>query len=356
MATITLENIGKKFNDQLVLSGIDLSIDEGEFVVFVGPSGCGKTTLLRLIAGLEDVTSGKILIGSEDVTWIEAKNRGVGMVFQNYALYPHLTVKQNLAYPLNILKFSKPDKEQRINEVAQMLEIQSLLKRKPAELSGGQRQRVAIGRALARRPDIFLFDEPLSNLDARLREQMRLEIAELHKELGRTTIYVTHDQHEAMTLGDRLVIMNEGKIIQEGKPFDLYTNPRTLFVAKFTGSPSMNLVSGELSSQNHFESVLGRIVLTNVLKTTEKKLYMGIRPEEVQLKKLKDNQTSTNITGKVTGVEQLGREVHLVVTVNGEKLRVVSGQSEWEAGEQVEITLPEEKLLWFSRETEQRLF
>jgi multiple sugar transport system ATP-binding protein len=356
MATITLENIGKKFNDQLVLSEIDLSIDEGEFVVFVGPSGCGKTTLLRLIAGLEDVTSGKILIGSEDVTWIEAKNRGVGMVFQNYALYPHLTVKQNLAYPLNILKFSKPDKEQRINEVAQMLEIQSLLKRKPAELSGGQRQRVAIGRALARRPDIFLFDEPLSNLDARLREQMRLEIAELHKELGRTTIYVTHDQHEAMTLGDRLVIMNEGKIIQEGKPFDLYTNPRTLFVAKFTGSPSMNLVSGELSGQNHFESVLGRIDLTNALKTTEKSLYMGIRPEEVQLKKLKDNQTSTNINGKVTGVEQLGREVHLVVTVNNEKLRVVSGQSEWEVGEQVEITLPEEQLLWFSKETEQRLF
>jgi multiple sugar transport system ATP-binding protein len=250
MASLTLRNIKKSFGPVHVIPGVDLEIDDGEFVVFVGPSGCGKSTLLRLIAGLEDTSSGDILIDQNSVTDIPAADRGVAMVFQSYALYPHMTVRQNLSFGLENIRMAKAEIEQRVSNAAQLLQIEKLLERRPKQLSGGQRQRVAIGRAITRDPKIFLFDEPLSNLDAELRVLMRLEITKLHKRLGNTMIYVTHDQIEAMTMADKIVVLRGGLIEQVGAPLDLYNNPRNKFVAGFIGSPRMNFVEGKLSSSD----------------------------------------------------------------------------------------------------------
>ncbi|QKV18524.1 ABC transporter ATP-binding protein [Oricola thermophila] len=248
MADVELKNLKKSFGKVDVIHGVDLSIKSGEFAVFVGPSGCGKSTLLRLVAGLEEATSGTISIGDVDVTRVEPADRGVAMVFQSYALYPHMTVEENMGFGLRMTGTDRTVIQERVSKAAQILHLEQLLARKPKQLSGGQRQRVAIGRAIVREPKVFLFDEPLSNLDAELRVQMRLEIARLHGELGATMIYVTHDQVEAMTLADKIVVLNAGRIEQVGAPLDLYNNPHNIFVAGFIGSPKMNFLAGVVKS------------------------------------------------------------------------------------------------------------
>ena len=248
MADLQLRGINKSFGAVQVITDVDLEIGDGEFVVFVGPSGCGKSTLLRTISGLEEPTSGQVFIGGEDVTDFDPGERGVAMVFQSYALYPHMTVEENLGFGLRMGGMPRADVARRVEEAARMLELQELMDRKPRQLSGGQRQRVAIGRAIVRQPKAFLFDEPLSNLDAELRVQMRIEIAKLHQNLGATMVYVTHDQVEAMTLADKIVVLRKGRIEQQGSPISLYDDPDNIFVAGFIGSPRMNLLQGRIAS------------------------------------------------------------------------------------------------------------
>lgn len=243
MATIELEKLVKRYGKVEAVRAIDLQIKDGEFVVFVGPSGCGKSTTLRMIAGLEDISGGHLKIGGEVVNERDPKQRNIAMVFQNYAIYPHMTVRQNIGFGLYTSKLSKAEKDKRIEETGKALGLEPYLDRRPAALSGGQRQRVAIGRAMVRNPSAFLFDEPLSNLDAQLRAQMRIEIKRLHQRLKTTTVYVTHDQVEAMTMADRIVVMRDGRILQTGTPTELYENPTDVFTARFIGSPSMNLIS-----------------------------------------------------------------------------------------------------------------
>jgi lactose/L-arabinose transport system ATP-binding protein len=250
MASVELQNVSKSYGTVQVIEGLDLKIEDGAFTVFVGPSGCGKSTLLRMIAGLEVITGGDVEIGGKRVNDADPIERGVAMVFQNYALYPHMTVEQNIGFSLRMAKFGKAEIANRVNAAAQTLQIEPLLKRRPAQLSGGQRQRVAIGRAIVRDPEVFLFDEPLSNLDAELRVSMRVEIAKLHQQLGSTMIYVTHDQTEAMTLADQIVVLRDGRIEQAGTPVELYDNPDNLFVAGFIGSPRMNFLKGTLAAGN----------------------------------------------------------------------------------------------------------
>jgi sn-glycerol 3-phosphate transport system ATP-binding protein len=248
MAQVTLRGVKKTYDNKVaVIHGIDMEIADGEFIVIVGPSGCGKSTLLRMVAGLEKISGGEVSIGKRMVNHLEPKDRDIAMVFQNYALYPHMTVFDNMAYGLKIRKFAKPEIDLRVRKAARMLELEALLQRRPRQLSGGQRQRVAMGRALVREPAVFLFDEPLSNLDAKLRVQMRLEIKRLQRELAVTSIYVTHDQVEAMTLADRLIVMNAGIAEQIGTPMDVYDRPASVFVAGFIGSPAMNFLAGKVS-------------------------------------------------------------------------------------------------------------
>src|SRR5712664_1739721 len=249
MAQVTLRRLIKKYDDTFAVRGIDLDIADKEFVVLVGPSGCGKSTTLRMIAGLEDVSEGEVLIGGEEVTDVPPKDRNIAMVFQNYALYPHMSVYENMSFGLRLKKFPRDEIARRVENAARILGIGELLQRKPRQLSGGQRQRVAMGRAIVRDPKVFLFDEPLSNLDAQLRVQMRVEIKRLQQELGTTSLYVTHDQVEAMTLADRLVVMNAGNVDQIGRQLDLYHSPATKFVAGFIGSPAMNLLAGQLDGR-----------------------------------------------------------------------------------------------------------
>lgn len=278
MATVSLKSVRKSFGAIEVIHGVDIDIMEGEFIVIVGPSGCGKSTLLRMVAGLETVSSGEVEINGLGVNEKEPMDRNIAMVFQNYALYPHMSVFDNMAYGLKIAKTPKAEIEDRVQVAAKLLQLEPYLKRKPRELSGGQRQRVAMGRAIVRKPDVFLFDEPLSNLDAKLRVQMRLEIKALQKKLGITSLYVTHDQVEAMTLADRMIVMNEGVAEQIGKPLDVYERPATLFAAQFVGSPSMNVLPGIANN--------GTITLDGgaIVKTEEKiegPVMVGIRPEHL---------------------------------------------------------------------------
>jgi lactose/L-arabinose transport system ATP-binding protein len=281
MSAIALKQVRKSYGATKVIHGIDLGIEEGEFCVFVGPSGCGKSTLLRMIAGLEDITDGTVEIGSTVVNDIEPSARGLAMVFQSYALYPHMTVKGNMSFGLRMTGTSKAETEARVLAAARILQLDSLLDRKPGQLSGGQRQRVAIGRAIVRQPKAFLFDEPLSNLDAELRVAMRVEIAKLHRELGSTMIYVTHDQVEAMTLADKIVVLRAGLVEQVGSPNELYTNPDNLFVAGFIGSPRMNL----LAAQSDGETIsLGNLRFKPTLAGALPKgpVTIGIRPEQFE--------------------------------------------------------------------------
>ena len=289
MATLTLDNVKKTFGKTEVIHGVSVDVADGEFIVIVGPSGCGKSTLLRMVAGLETVTSGNVLIGGRQVNDVEPMDRDIAMVFQNYALYPHMSVFDNMAYGLKIAKTPRAEIEERVQNAANLLQLEPYLTRKPRELSGGQRQRVAMGRAIVRKPAVFLFDEPLSNLDAKLRVQMRLEIKSLQRELGVTALYVTHDQVEAMTLADRMIVMNDGRADQIGAPLDVYANPQTAFVAGFIGSPPTNFLDA---------SLLGGNVETH---------RIGIRPEHLRL------TGNGRLTATVGYAEALGAEtlVHL---------------------------------------------
>ncbi|MDT8446309.1 MAG: sn-glycerol-3-phosphate ABC transporter ATP-binding protein UgpC [bacterium] len=350
MSTIEIKAVAKRFGDTPILHGADLSIHSGEFMVFVGPSGCGKTTLLRLIAGLEEVSSGQIEIGGKDVTHLEPKNRGVAMVFQNYALYPHMTVRGNLEYPLKILKLGKAQRNAKIEEVARMLEIEPLLGRKPGQLSGGQRQRVAIGRALVREPLVFLFDEPLSNLDARLREQMRQEIGKLHRRLGRTSLYVTHDQAEAMTLADRLAVMNAGDVLQVGPPLELYQNPNCLFVAQFLGHPPLGVLRGKAEGTS-FSGDWGSFTLSPERSGL---LTLGIRPEKLSLKA--PAKPHIELQGQVTFFEHLGREVHAELELApGERLWMVLEEQNLTVGQALTVYAAETDLLFFDTASGKRV-
>jgi ABC-type sugar transport system ATPase subunit len=291
MTSVVLEKVRKSFGSLEVMKGVDLTVDAGEFCVFVGPSGCGKSTLLRIISGLETQTSGKVFIDSKDVTDAEPSKRGIAMVFQSYALYPHLTVAENIGFGLSLARRPKAEIAERVKQTADILQLSHLLDRKPKALSGGQRQRVAIGRAIVRNPKVFLFDEPLSNLDASLRSQMRIELTELHAKLGATMIYVTHDQVEAMTMADKIVVVNGGAIEQVGTPMALYNNPATPFVAGFIGSPKMNLFEAEIAAREGC------------------RIY-GIRPEHIAL-----SSTEGKWQGKVRHIERLGADtvIHLDV-------------------------------------------
>ncbi|MHA6691083.1 ABC transporter ATP-binding protein [Devosia sp. A449] len=318
MGSISLKNVNKSFGEIQVIPDISLEIKDGEFVVFVGPSGCGKSTLLRLIAGLEDTTSGTILLDGEDMTKAPPARRGLAMVFQSYALYPHMSVRDNIAFPLKMAKVPKEIIAQKVDYAARTLNLSSYLDRRPRALSGGQRQRVAIGRAIVREPKAFLFDEPLSNLDAALRVNMRLEITELHQQLKTTMVYVTHDQVEAMTMADRIVVLNAGKVEQFGSPLDLYKKPANRFVAGFIGSPRMNFVDGPEAARHNAHSI-------------------GVRPEHF---KLATTATRGAWKGKVGVAEQLGSDTFLHVHVEGLGLMTIrtDGDQTFNHGDDVYLT------------------
>jgi multiple sugar transport system ATP-binding protein len=320
MGRITLEGVQKSFGPVHIIKGADLDIPDGAFVVFVGPSGCGKTTLLRLIAGLEDVTDGKILIDGKNVVDVPPAKRGLSMVFQSYALYPHMSVRGNIAFGLKMAGLPKDEINRKVEEAAATLNLTPYLDRKPRELSGGQRQRVAIGRAIVREPKAFLFDEPLSNLDAALRVQMRLEVTRLQKQLATTAIYVTHDQVEAMTMADKIVVLNAGKIEQYGSPIELYQRPANLFVAGFIGSPKMNFITGDVAGQHNAATI-------------------GVRPEHFDVDGGGQGSTDQGWPGKVMVAEHLGSDTFLYVDAGpvGTLTARCEGEKGVKAGDQITL-------------------
>ncbi|MCR4265361.1 ABC transporter ATP-binding protein [Nitratireductor sp. ZSWI3] len=334
MATLSLRNLVKTYGKVEVLHGISLDVADGEFVVFVGPSGCGKSTTLRMIAGLEEVSGGEIRIGERLVNDLEPKDRDIAMVFQNYAIYPHMSVRKNIGFGLRTAKMPKADKEKRIEEVAAILGMGDLLERRPNQLSGGQRQRVAIGRAMVRDPAVFLFDEPLSNLDAQLRTQMRLEIKKLHQRVGNTIIFVTHDQVEAMTMADRIVIMKDGYIQQVGTPLEVYHKPANTFVAQFIGAPSMNMLPGTWTGGGvRLADGLG-IELPRRNATEGAEVVLGLRPDDLLVTDRKGL-----FSGTVNIVEPLGADTLVYVGVNGhEVIAKASGREPPQPGQTVELT------------------
>jgi multiple sugar transport system ATP-binding protein len=317
MASVTLQELSKRFDKVTAVNQINLEIPDKEFVVFVGPSGCGKTTTLRMIAGLEETSDGTILIGERVVNDVPPKDRNIAMVFQNYALYPHMDVYKNMAFGLKLRRTPKPEIDRRVREAARILGIEELLDRKPRQLSGGQRQRVAVGRAIVRQPEVFLFDEPLSNLDAKLRVQMRSELIKLHYQLEATMIYVTHDQVEAMTMGDRIVIMNNGEIQQVGAPMEVYDQPINMFVAGFIGSPAMNFFQGKLTAQNSdlfvdlgkFTMKLPKSQINRFGNHVNQRVVFGIRPENISDREEAGEHQQERVPAKVNVVEPLGSEV-----------------------------------------------
>jgi ABC-type sugar transport system ATPase subunit len=338
---LCLRDIRKSFGAVDVIHGVDLEIAEGEFVVFVGPSGCGKSTLLRLIAGLEDVTSGDIMVAGRRVNDVPASERGLSMVFQSYALYPHMSVRSNLSFGLENLRMPRAEIDSRVDAAARMLQIDALMERRPGQLSGGQRQRVAIGRAIVREPVIFLFDEPLSNLDAELRVQMRVEISHLHSQLGNTMIYVTHDQVEAMTMADRIVVLRGGRIEQVGRPLDLYNHPANRFVAGFIGAPQMNFLGGVTDGGDAIRLDAGKIKTVHFAQPAPSgmRVQVGIRPEAIRVAL----DGAGEMQGTVRSFEQLGAITYIYSELsNGEKLTVqVPEQVPLSRGQVIGITLPE---------------
>ena len=345
MATVTLRNARKSFGDVHIIKGVDLDIADGEFCVFVGPSGCGKSTLLRMIAGLEDITSGSLQIGGREMRDVEPADRGVAMVFQSYALYPHMTVKDNIGFGLRMTGHDRADIERRTQRAADMLQLGPLLARKPSQLSGGQRQRVAIGRAIVREPDVFLFDEPLSNLDAALRVQMRIEIGKLHQDLGATMIYVTHDQVEAMTMADKIVVLNGGIIEQVGSPLELYHRPSNLFVAGFIGSPKMNFIKAEAApgKAGRIEVQLpGGAKLSlpghGATVTQSQPVTLGIRPEHLNA----GGKADATLAAKVRLAEYLGSETMFYASLaDGSDIAVkAGGLAKASPGAALEVGIP----------------
>ena len=349
MATIQLENLVKAYGEVEVLHKVNGEIKDGELVVVVGPSGCGKSTLLRMIAGLETVTSGNVSIGARVVNDLEPAERDIAMVFQNYALYPHMSVRQNMAYGLKIRRINQQEIERRVNQAAEILSIEEYLDRKPRQLSGGQRQRVAMGRAIVRDPQVFLFDEPLSNLDAKLRVQMRLEIRKLQQRLNVTSIYVTHDQVEAMTLGDRLMVLNDGVVEQFGTPIELYDKPETKFVAGFIGSPSMNFIP---ASSQKGSLILGNGTKISKFKDNHKELTVGIRPEHLKTNKKGQVRVSVQM------VEQLGANslVHGVLEKTNIDFSVsIPGHITADAGSVMAFDVNRDNIHIFHADTGQRI-
>ena len=376
MSEIALRNVCKQFDSEHYgIKDFNLDIHDKEFVIFVGPSGCGKSTTLRIIAGLEEITDGELWIDGELSNYLEPKERGMSMVFQNYALYPNMTVYGNMAYALKIRKMPKDEIDKKVHEVAKILEIEQLLDRKPAALSGGQKQRVAIGSAIIRKPKAFLMDEPLSNLDAKLRAQMRVELVKLHKQLDTTIIYVTHDQTEAMTLGTKIVVMKDGLIQQVGAPQSIYDNPVNLFVAGFLGSPSMNFFQCTVKAEENNRTAL----LLDDAKTV-KKVYLdgtrgkqiadryngrhvilGIRPEDIyeleEAKKLGIENDSVDVDEPVVNREKLGAEVILYFDEQGKTLAVrLNPENQTKVGEKVSLYFDMDKAHVFDPETEENLF
>ncbi len=357
MANLLLSGLRKSYGDIQVIPGIDLEIRDGEFMVFVGPSGCGKSTLLRCIAGLEEITSGELRIGSEVVNEVPPSKRGIAMVFQSYALYPHMSVAENMAFGLRLAGFSKEEMKTAVDRAAQILQIEHLLERKPKALSGGQRQRVAIGRAIVRKPGVFLFDEPLSNLDAALRVQMRVELSRLHKELKTTMIYVTHDQVEAMTLAHRIVVLNAGRIEQVGTPMALYHTPVNKFVAGFIGSPKMNFIEGALvdavrshASVRLFEGSTVTVAVDATELAPGAKVTLGIRPEHVVASAA---PTENSIKAHVQVAEHLGDTIYLHVMLPGgtENLTIrTEPDNSLDSGDMAHLGLPPKRCFLFTEQ------
>ncbi|MDC1183349.1 sn-glycerol-3-phosphate ABC transporter ATP-binding protein UgpC [Planktomarina temperata] len=360
MTTASLQDVSKIFPEHVAVDHISLDISDGEFVVLVGPSGCGKSTTLRMVAGLEQATSGNILIDGMRVNEVSPRDRDVAMVFQNYALYPHLSVYENLAYALRRRRVPRPEIDERVKQAAKSIHLEELLKRRPAQLSGGQRQRVALGRAIVRQPKLFLMDEPLSNLDAKLRGQTRSEITRLQRELGVTTLYVTHDQTEAMTMGSKIVVMNEGRIQQIATPRILYDNPANTFVAQFMGTPAMNLLTCNVDKGAADLTLLGagiRITFEKKYSTNLRtasssgKIIVGFRPEDVTIA---NNESSSDISGTVLVVEDLGHESLVLIQNNDSKFTVrlsPENGAQVRPGEVISFCIDRSRLRYFDQTT-----
>ena len=357
---VTLNNIGKKYEsrEDFTLRNINLEIEDKDFCVILGPSGCGKTTLLRMIAGLNSITEGDLLFGEKRVNKLASKDRDIAMVFQSYALYTNMTVYDNMAFSLSMRKERKNVINERVMEAAKLLQIENYLYSKPSDISGGQRQRVALGRAIVRKPSVFLMDEPLSNLDAKLREHMRIELVRIHKQLGTTSIYVTHDQVEAMTMATKIVLMNDGKIQQVGKPYEFYEKPQNMFVARFIGSPTINMIKGKMDGKK-FISEDGLISVTPSEKDLKalanhigKEVYLGIRSERFVSGEAKDK-----FEGTIDVIEVLGKEKTLFVKLKSGKDMVITvpGHYQYEAGENHTFGFDLEALHFFDAETEERI-
>ena len=367
MARVKLEHVWKRFGKVVAVKDFNLETKDGEFVVFVGPSGCGKTTTLRMIAGLEEVSEGSIYIGDRLVNDVPPKDRDIAMVFQNYALYPHMNVYDNMAFGLRLRRVPRNEIDRRVKEAAKILKIEHLLKRKPRELSGGQRQRVALGRAIVREPQVFLMDEPLSNLDAKLRVEMRAEISKLHRRLGVTTIYVTHDQIEAMTMGERIVVMKDGEIQQVDSPLNLYDFPVNKFVAGFIGSPSMNFIEVHVTEEEGGIYLVreGVRIRANAKMAKElkeqgyigKRVWLGIRPEHLELKGYHTVEHEENsLVGEVEIVEPLGADTEIHVDVDGVFVTArLEGHIPVKVGEKVELVVNRDRLHAFDLETEKAI-
>ncbi len=361
MAEVKLEHITKIFGKDIVAAkDINLVIKDKEFVVLVGPSGCGKSTILRTIAGLEEPTDGKVFIDNIDVTFIPPKDRDVAMVFQNYALYPHMTVYDNMAFGLKLRRFPKQEIKTRIDNASKILGIEELVGRRPKELSGGQKQRVAVGRTIVRNPKVFLFDEPLSNLDAKLRVQMRAELSKLHNRLQATMIYVTHDQTEAMTMGDRIVVLKDGKIQQISEPINLYNNPDNIFVAGFIGSPSMNFIHGKITGNEKIffvnENVrieIKEMIVNGIRSFINKEIIWGIRPEHLIPVSCKEKESFDAI---ISVVEPMGNEIFLYLDLEGfELVARVESQSGFKVGENLRLKPHVELTHFFNIKTEKKI-
>ncbi|MBI4537229.1 MAG: sn-glycerol-3-phosphate ABC transporter ATP-binding protein UgpC [candidate division NC10 bacterium] len=363
MAQVTLESVTKRFDTVVAVRDVNLTVQDKEFVVLVGPSGCGKSTTLRMVAGLEEITGGTIKIADRVVNDVPPKDRDIAMVFQNYALYPHMSVYDNMAFGLKLRKFPKPEIQQRVKEAAEILGIQELLARKPRALSGGQRQRVAVGRAIVRKPQVFLFDEPLSNLDAKLRVAMRAELKKLHDRLQSTVIYVTHDQVEAMTMGDRIVIMKDGWIQQVGPPLEVYASPQNQFVAGFIGSPAMNFLGCTVVAKE------GKLFFTSpglslpvpsakakaLAEYKDKTLTMGLRPEDMHEATSQDASPSL-FEARVEVVEPIGHEIYLNVLIDGNEIVArVSPDTPVKVGQKIKLAATIEKLHAFDPQTEKAI-
>ncbi|MDB9937552.1 sn-glycerol-3-phosphate ABC transporter ATP-binding protein UgpC [Candidatus Thioglobus sp.] len=351
MASLKISKATKKYDKLQVIHGIDLEIEDGEFCVFVGPSGCGKSTLLRMISGLEEVTTGEIHIGEKDVTTMHPADRGIAMVFQSYALYPHMTVRENMGFGLKMTKVPTDEIDKKVNDAASILHLEDYMDRKPKTLSGGQRQRVAIGRSIVRGPEVFLFDEPLSNLDAELRVEMRVEISRLHRELGTTIIYVTHDQVEAMTLADKIVVLKEGLIQQVGKPLELYEDPQNIFVAGFIGSPTINFLKGSIVDSKLTIPNLkpSKIKVSKAVASSKSELIVGLRPQHLKLTKSGDLEVEfTEALGDISYV--------YLKTLSGERIVVESREEKLPfTGSKVGIEANTTSALFFDSKTELRV-